>query len=45
MYLPNCDCGACCSVCGHDPGCISREGSECQCPPGNDLHDDDCPEC
>jgi hypothetical protein len=25
MTDPYCDCGACCTACGHDPGCMSLE--------------------
>lgn len=28
MTDPNCDCGACCTQCGHDRGCMSREVPE-----------------
>lgn len=24
--MTNCDCGACCNQCGHDPGCTSLGG-------------------
>lgn len=25
MSLPNCDCGACCESCGHEPNCARNE--------------------